>query len=65
MSKLLSVLSGLLCMVGLTCLAFTLGYMYYSYQRATAILEFCTADGLADCHIERDGLEFNVYGENR
>lgn len=63
MSKVVSVLSGVLVLIGLSCLVYTAGYMVHSYRVAEAELAYCEADGLADCHIERDGLEFNVYGE--
>lgn len=61
--RVLSILSGVMCVVGMTCMAFVLGYMYHSYKWATLSLEACQADGVAECHLERDGLEFNVYGE--
>lgn len=61
--RIISILSGLMVVIAIACGAFTLGYMYHSYRWAMVSYEACKADGVAECHIERDGLEFNAYGE--
>lgn len=38
-------------------------HMIQSLEKAVNQLETCKADGLIDCHIERDGLDYNVYGK--
>lgn len=51
------------CVIGVCCMAFVFGYMYHSYRWAVVGLEMCEMDGMAECHLEREGLEFNVYGK--
>lgn len=40
-------------------------HMIQSLEQAVNQLEVCKADGLVDCHIERDGLDYNVYGREK
>lgn len=37
--------------------------MQTSLVHAVNSLETCRADGLSGCHIERDGVYYNVYGK--
>lgn len=58
----ISILSGVAVAVGVAVGTFVAGYMYHSYLQAQAEVAACEADGLLECHIERDGTEYNVYG---
>lgn len=60
--RIISVLSGVMAVIAIACGAFTLGYMYHSYRWAVVGLEMCEMDGMPECHMVREGLEFNVYG---
>lgn len=37
------------------------GSMYQSYLEAKKDLVTCQAEHRQDCHIERDGIKYNVY----
>lgn len=37
-------------------------HLHLSLVDATNQLVTCVADGMSQCHIERDGLQYNVYG---
>lgn len=47
--------------LGIKCMMDT--HMIQSLEQAVNQLETCRSDGLVDCHIERDGLDYNVYGK--
>lgn len=48
---------------GMLAMVSVLVHLHISLVDAVNQLETCKADGLIDCHIERDGLDYNVYGK--
>lgn len=44
-------------------LGMVLGYGAGMVHRLQSELKACKAEGLVECHIERDGLDYNVYGK--
>lgn len=53
--------AAVVCAIGLACVSYVSGYMRHSYELALGTLEMCIEDGGYNCHIERDGMEYNVY----
>lgn len=38
-----------------------LGHKFMSYQEAKIQMSMCESSGGIACHIERDGMDYNVY----
>lgn len=63
MEKKLSIMAGTLgvILIGLAVMVGVLIHMHRSLVSATNELLVCERSGGIECHIERDGTEYNVY----
>lgn len=50
---------------GILLMVSVLIHLHIGLVGAVNQLETCRADGMIGCHIERDGLDYNVYGKER
>lgn len=62
-SALLVVLT--LVVTGMLCIMSVMLHLHNSLMDAVNTLQVCQADGMSECHIERDGFNYNVYGESK